>query len=57
MVELGGDSSDHAQTMLLGFGLSLSNVEVGTAALDLLVDVPLLCLRAEDGSISFTTCR
>ena len=29
--ELGGDSSDHAQTMLLGFGLSLSNVEVGTA--------------------------
>ena len=47
LVQLGGDSSDHAQTMLLGFGLSLSNVEVGTATLDLLVDVPLLCLRAE----------
>ena len=47
LVQLGGDSSDHAQTMLLGFGLSLSNVAVGDVDLDLLLDVPLLCLRAE----------
>ena len=50
LVQLGGDSSDHAQTMLLGFGLSLSNVAVGDVDLDLLVDVPLLCLRAESGA-------
>ena len=46
-VQLGDGSSDHAQTMLLGFGLSLSNVNIGPLALDLLLDVPLLCLRAE----------
>ena len=51
LVQLGeGDSSDHAQTMLLGFGLSLSNVAVGDVDLDLLIDVPLLCLRAESGA-------
>ena len=43
-------STEHAQTMLLGIGLSLSNVVVGGVALDLLLDVPLLCLRAEEAA-------